>query len=100
MANKRTAASQAIKDMLNAQIEVSMFNGKINYNHYLNEIIGITEKWANERTKVSIKPKVKVEIEIYVNYQVPEALKPALVKMHRRNPDGTIAIFDDEWDND
>lgn len=95
MARLKSAAAQAIKDMLAANMDISMFIGVMRQIHSLNDEVGITERYTRNKPTV----KVKVEIELKWDYQVPEALKPLPRKKWVINPDGTIALFErEEWD--
>lgn len=94
MANKKSAAAQAIRDMQAAQLDVQMFSGQVRRIHALNIELGIV---SNVPVEV-VKQEIKIRVSIH-NYQVPEALVPLPRKRYMRNPDGTIAVFGD-WDND
>lgn len=93
MARRKTAAQQAIKDMLAQEMDISMFINQVTSIHLLNEEIGITEKYA--------KPIVKMKVEVRVsigNYTPPEALKP-LPRKRYTFINGCMCLFDD-YDND
>lgn len=94
MANKKSAARQAIKDMLAENLDITMFIGKVNRYHALNELIGID----NEPIPV-VKVEVKVEVEIPIhNYMPPEVFKaPKRTRYVFIN--GVQCLFD-EYDND
>lgn len=92
MANKQSAYQAALKDMKEANESTYFFEGKVKLNHYLNSLLGIT----SEPVKVAIE--AKVEVKVKVNYMPPEVYKPVPRKVRVINPDGTIAIFGDDWD--
>lgn len=94
MANKKSAAQQAIKDMLASNMNIGMFIGEINSVHILNAEIGITEVYARKQKKV----ETKVEVKIKVNYMPPEVYKPAPRRRHVFI-NGVMQLFDD-YDND
>ena len=94
MANKASSASQAIKDMLENGIDISMFIGVVNKIHNLNAVIGIVTK--EKATKKAKRPKyIKVtEAEIKITMT-------AKVKVNKNfiiNPDGTISFSNTDWD--
>lgn len=93
MANKRSSAAQAIRDMLEMGIDITFFTGNVNKIHAMNaEISIITKESAVKRVKVT-------EVEVKVNYMPPEVYKPAPKKRLVINPDGTVALGLD-WDFD
>lgn len=89
MANKKTSAAQAIKDMLELGIDITLLLGNVSDIHVMNAEIGIITK---ERAKRRVK-EVKVTVKVKA--------APVKPKYDRRpfiiNPDGTIAISGD-WD--
>lgn len=94
MANKTSCAAQAIKDMLECGMDITMFIGVINRVHNMNSTIGIiTKEKPVKRVK---RPKlIKVrEIEVKVTMT-------AKVKVNRDfiiNPDGTVSFNNTDWD--
>lgn len=100
MANKITASQQAIKDMLAANMDISMFIGKIKSFHALNIEIGITEKYAGKTSievKVEVEKKEEDKAKKNSNYMPPEVFKPAPRKVYVFI-NGCMCI-DDEYDN-
>lgn len=92
MANKKSSAAQAIKDMLEMGIDITFFAGNINRIHVMNaEISIVTKERAAKREKTEVKMKV--------NYMPPEVYKPASRRVLMINPDGTVALGI-EWDFD
>lgn len=95
MANKKSSAQQAIKDMLEAGIDVSFFMMTIREYHILNAEIGIVTK-----EKAKPKPKVKKE-KVYVK-PAPKCKPRKYTHVYNRrlciNPDGTVSIEFSEWD--
>lgn len=93
MANKTSCASQAIKDMLEANINVAFFVASINEMHSLNSIIGIVTK--DKPRKYPKKPKfIKVETTIKVTTKIK------VDRDFHINPDGTISFGKNDWDFD
>lgn len=88
MANRKSAARQALKDMKEAKLNISFFIGNLHKHHSLNISINIDDKPVKQPTKV-----VERVIVIREVYKIP---KP---KMYKMNPDGTISIYSD-WDRD
>lgn len=89
MANKKSPAIQAIKDMLELDIDITFFTGNINNIHAMNAEIGIITKEKAERKVKEVKVTVRVK---------PAPAKPKYDKVpFIINPDGTIAISGD-WD--
>lgn len=90
MANKKSSAAQAIKDMLELGLDVAFFIGSVNAIHKMNAEIGIITK---ERTMKRVKEvKVTVSIKTTVRVKPHYDRKPFII-----NPDGTISI-DGDWD--
>lgn len=88
MANKRSSARQALKDMLEAGLDISFLEGKLRENHQLNAEINII-------TREYFKPKVvetKVEVHVAFHYTTPEAVKkaPKPQYYYAMGPHGTI----------
>lgn len=97
MANRKSAARQALKDMLECKLDITFFKGKVRHLHLLNEEIGI----IREETIPAVK--IEVEVKVIPNYMVREALEPRPTKKYYRAPDGSIvssleAIYN--WDRD
>lgn len=91
MANKKSAARQALKDMKEMGLDVSFIEGRINRLHSFNARISIITK---EKTRKVVKV-TKTTINITVN----TAPKSYHYNSFRVNPDGTVGIFRD-WDFD
>lgn len=92
MANYKSSAKQAIKDMLESGLDITFFIGELRHLHKLNTEIGIESK--------PVKIKLKVEVTVNVNIYVPDNRMPLPKRRTMFNPDGTVAVFmDDDWDN-
>ena len=94
MANKKSCAAQAIKDMLELGMDITMFIGTVNRVHNMNNVIGIITR--EKPVKKVKRPKlIKVrEIEVKVTMT-------AKVKVNKDfiiNPDGTISFGNTDWD--
>lgn len=88
MANRRSSARQALKDMLEAGLDISFLLGKIRELHQLNAEINII-------TREVIEPKIvetNIKVNVTINYMVPEAVKPAPKPRfyYAMGPHGTI----------
>ena len=92
MANRKSPAAQAIKDMLELGIDVTFFTGHISEIHVLNAEISII-------TKSKVK-RVKKEAHIKRAYLPKAAPKPKHVYNHSItiNIDGTVSMGYTEWD--
>lgn len=94
MANKKSPAAQAIKDMLELGIDVTVFTGNITKIHMLNAEISII-------TKETSKPKEKVKEVKAKPYPHKTKPQPIQHRYNRRiiiNVDGTVSIELTEWD--
>lgn len=91
MANHKSSAAQAIKDMLELGINVSFLTGHIKEVHMLNVEIGIITR--EEVRKVERHEPIRV-------YKPKPAPKPQHVYNRRViiNIDGTVSIEFEEWD--
>lgn len=91
MANKRSSAAQAIKDMLELGLNVSFFTGCIGKVHVMNAEISII-------TKESVKIQKKVKP---VRVQAPK-VQPTPKHVYNQkiiiNVDGTVSVEYTEWD--
>ena len=98
MANHKSSAAQAIKDMLELGIDVTFFTGHITELHMLNINVGIITKDRIKRVKKEPKkePKPKPK-KIYAPKAIPT---PKHVYNQRIiiNVDGTVSIEYNEWD--
>ena len=94
MANHKSIAAQAIKDMLELGIDVTFLTGHITELHMLNINVGIITKIVKKEPKKEPKPEPK---KIYA----PKAiLTPKHVYNQRIiiNVDGTVSVEYNEWD--
>ena len=92
MANRKSPAAQAIKDMLELGIDVTFLTGHIAEIHVLNAKISIITKSKVKKVKKEVHPK---------RVCLPKpALKPKHVYNHSItiNIDGTVSIGYTEWD--
>lgn len=92
MANRKSPATQAIKDMLELGIDVTFFTGHIHELHVLNAEISIITKEEVKKVEKEIKPK---------RYHAPKAAPAPKHVYNQRiifNVDGTISIEATEWD--
>lgn len=97
MARRKSAAQQALKDMLEEELNISVFISQINVVHRMNRDIDIIERY--ERIKPKPKSEVKVEVSVkFSNYMPPEVYKPA-PKRRYTFINGCMCLFDD-YDND
>lgn len=93
MANHKSSARQAIKDMMELGIDVSYFTGLITEFHRLNAEISIV-------TKEKVKRSRKTE-QTYVPDYTPKAVPQPKHVYNRRiiiNVDGTVSVEFTEWD--
>ena len=91
MANHKSSAAQAIKDMLELGIDVTFFTGHITELHVLNAKINIITKTEVKREKKQAKP-----VKVYKPKPTP---KPKHVYNQRIiiNVHGTVSIEYNEW---
>lgn len=91
MANKKSPASQAIKDMLEMGIDVTFFTGNIMKIHVMNSRVNIITKEHVKKEK-RVKPA-----KVYAPKATPT---PKHVYNQRIviNIDGTVSIDVTEWD--
>lgn len=96
MARQKTAAMQAIRDMLECKIDVSFLIGNIRKYRNLNIEIGI------ETETPQPKKSVEIQVSVAVNYMPPEVHKTYVPRYFRTiNPDGTVSIGrNTDWDRD
>ena len=91
MANRKSAAAQAIKDMLELGLDIVFLTGNVNRLHVMNAAVGITTKEKSVKKVREIKVSVKIKVTAKVSYD-------------RRsffiNPDGTISSVGADWDMD
>lgn len=99
MANKKTSSAQAIRDMLEAGLDITFFIGEVNRMHILNVEIGIVTK--EKAVKLPKTPKVKKEKPKKISWK-PRAVTPVRHRFNSNltiNPDGTVSLgFTSEWD--
>lgn len=93
MAKKHSsAAQQALKDMLEMDIDITVLAGKLRRLHKLNEELGIDNK------------RVTINVEIKTTVVVPVVIPVIFAPLHRKkwyiNPDGTISTEYNKWDRD
>lgn len=91
MANHKSSAAQAIKDMLELDIDVTFITGHINKLHILNAEINIitkdnVKKEKKHRTTKKSMPKAAPKLQHVYNQRI-------II-----NVDGTISIECTEWD--
>ena len=94
MANYKSIAAQAIKDMLELGIDVTFLTGHITEIHMLNINVGIITKREKKEPKKEPKPEPK---KIYAPKAIPT---PKHVYNQRIiiNVDGTVSVEYNEWD--
>ena len=95
MANKRTSSSQAIKDMLAENLDITFFIGNILTFHMLNAGIGIITKEKAVKVEKPKKVKPKRVWRRYTSQPVKHRFNTNITV----NPDGTVSLgFTSEWD--
>lgn len=98
MANRKSPAAQAIKDMLELNLEVSFFTGKIRKYHMLNAQAGIitvevvTSKEEKKAKPHTPKPKKAPKCK---HTYVPRHVYNQRIII---NVDGTVSVDFTEWD--
>ena len=94
MANYKSSAAQAIKDMLELGIDVTFLTSSITELHMLNINVGIITKRVKKEPKKEPKPEPK---KIYAPKAIPT---PKHVYNQRIiiNVDGTVSVEYNEWD--
>lgn len=89
MAKKHSsAAQQALEDMLEMDIDITVLAGRISHLRKLNEKLGIENK------------RITITVEVSTTVIVPVVFPPLRRKNWRINPDGTISTEYNEWDKD
>lgn len=91
MANRKSPAAQAIKDMLELGIDVTFFTGHIEELHVLNAEISIITKDKVKKVKKETKTRV----------YAPKATPTPKHVYNKRiviNVDGTVSVEVTEWD--
>lgn len=87
-----SAAQQALKDMLEMGIDITVLAGKLRYLHKLNEELGINNK------------RVTINVEVKTTIVIPVVIPVIFTSLPRKkwyiNPDGTISTEYNEWDKD
>lgn len=100
MANRKSPARQAIKDMLELGFDVTFFTNNIRSIHMLNIEIGIVTKERAVKVIKKKKPKVnrpKPQTKSWT--PKPQPKKHVYNQNITFNPDGTISLgFTHEWD--
>lgn len=91
MANKKSPAAQAIKDMLELGMDVTFFVGNITKFHVLNAEISISTK---ERVKRQKRERL---IKVCAPKPIPKS-KHVYNQRIIINIDGTVSIEMSEWD--
>lgn len=99
MANKRTSSAQAIKDMLEAGLDITFFTGNIMAFHMLNIEIGIVTKERAEKVIKEKKPKANKPKPKRYSWR-PASQTPKHIYNHTLiiNSDGTVSSSFTEWD--
>lgn len=93
MANKKSPAAQAIKDMLELGLDISFFTCNVNRVHELNLLIGIVTK------EKKLKKEKKSKHKFYTPIVSPIPKRIILRQSVVINPDGTVAMDSNlEWD--
>lgn len=99
MANKRTSSAQAIKDMLEAGLDITFFTGNIMAFHMLNIEIGIVTKEKAEKVIREHRPKAnRPKPKRYSWRPAPQTPKHVYHNTIIINPDGTVSSSFTEWD--
>lgn len=98
MGRKREPYTQAFNDMESLGFSLYTLKKEIEKNHSLNAEIGIEtkRKIIKTDTEVIIKTSIKVDCSI-IMMQFPYKIKST---SRRICPDGSLAVFNDDWDRD
>ena len=99
MANRRTSAQQALKDMKELNMDITFFTGNLMAFHMLNIEIGIITKERAEKVIKEHKPKANKHKPKRYSW-TPKPCTPKHVYNHTViiNPDGTVSSSFTEWD--
>ena len=99
MANRRTSAQQALKDMKELNMDITFFTGNLMAFHMLNIEIGIVTKEKAEKVIKERKPKANKPKPKRYSW-TPKPCTPKHVYNHTViiNPDGTVSSSFTEWD--
>lgn len=92
MANRKSSAAQAIKDMLELGIDVTFLTSHIAEIHVLNAEISIITKSKVKKVKKEVHPK-----RVYLPKPEPK-LKHVYNHSIIINIDGTVSVGYTEWD--
>lgn len=96
MANHKSSAAQAIKDMLELGIDVTFLTGHITEIHMLNINVGIITRIKRVKKEPKMEPKLELK-KIYA----PKAISTPKHVYNQRiiiNVDGTVSVEYNEWD--
>lgn len=91
MANRKSPAAQAIRDMLEMGFDITFFTGNVNRIHGMNAEISIITK---ERTVKKVVRNNHVHTSVKIQTKISVYHRPFII-----NPDGTIAL-ESHWDFD
>lgn len=91
MANRKSVAAQAIKDMLELGIDVTLLIGHIEEIHVMNAEIGIVTKTKSKK----VKKAPKINSVTVKTFTAPKHMYNRTIII---NVDGTVSVEFTEWD--